>query len=317
MQATAVTEGTTIAYLGPAGTFTEAALLGQSDLARAKRVPFPSFWDVLAAVGEGVTDVGLVALENSIEGSVNVTLDPLIFSHELLIVREMQLSVAQCLVGAAGTRLDQVKKVVSMPVATAQCRTWLSQHLKGVEQEASSSTSEAVRRVAEEKDARLVAIGTGHAAKLYGLEVLETGIEDHDGNTTRFVLVARPDWGIPGPTGHDKTTIVCFQSSDHPGSLHMILGQFAARNLNLTKLESRPTKKALGEYCFVIDIQGHVADEVVADCLRDLHATLPQLKFLGSYAAAGDDGERRRQAASEAWLAADNWIQDLRKRLHK
>ena len=137
------------------------------------------------------------------------------------------------------------------------------------------------------KDPQVVAIGTKHAAELYGLEVLETGIEDHDGNTTRFVLVARPEWGIPAPTGHDKTTIVCFQSSDHPGSLHMILGQFAARNLNLTKLESRPTKKALGEYCFVIDIEGHVADEVMSDCLRDLHATLPELKFLGSYPAAG------------------------------
>jgi prephenate dehydratase len=272
---------------------------------------------VLGAVGTGQTEVGLVALENSIEGSVNVTLDPLIFSHELWIVRELQLSVAQSLVGVAGTRLDQVKKVVSMPVATAQCRTWLSQHLDGSEQEASPSTSEAVRRVAEQKDPKIVAIGTSHAAELYGLEVLATGIEDHEGNTTRFVLVARPEWGIPTPTGHDKTTIVCFQSSNHPGSLHMILGQFAARNLNLTKLESRPTKKALGEYCFVIDIEGHVADEVVSDCLRDLHATLPELKFLGSYPAAGEDGERLRQAASEAWKAADNWVQDLRKHLQQ
>jgi prephenate dehydratase len=312
-----VTEGTTIAYLGPPGTFTEEALLGQPDLASARRVPFPSFWDVLEAVGTGLTDVGLVALENSIEGSVNVTLDPLIFSHELWIVRELQLSVAQSLVGVAGARLDQVRKVVSMPVATAQCRTWLSQHLKGAEQEASPSTSEAVRRVAEEQDPEVVAIGTRHAAALYGLKVLETGIEDHGGNTTRFVLVARPDWGMPAPTGHDKTTIVCFQSSDHPGSLHMILGQFAARNLNLTKLESRPTKKALGEYCFVIDIEGHVADEVVSDCLRDLHATLPELKFLGSYPAAGDDGERLRQAATEAWRAADDWVQDLRKHVRK
>ncbi len=311
-----VTESTTIGYLGPPGTFTEEALLGQADLARAKRVPFPSFWDVLGAVGNGMTDVGLVALENSIEGSVNVTLDPLIFSHELWIVREIQLSVAQSLVGVAGTRLDQVKKVVSMPVATAQCRTWLSQHLPGIEQEASPSTSEAVRKVAEQMGPQVVAIGTKHAAELYGLAVLETGIEDHDGNTTRFALVARPEWGIPAPTGHDKTTIVCFQSSDHPGSLHMILGQFAARNLNLTKLESRPTKKALGEYCFVIDIEGHVADEVVSDCLRDLHATLPEIKFLGSYPAAGEDGERLRQAATEAWCAADNWVQDLRKHLH-
>ncbi len=241
-----VTESTTIAYLGPPGTFTEEALLGQPDLARAKRVPFPSFWDVLAAVGTGQTDVGVVALENSIEGSVNVTLDPLIFSHELWIVRELQLSVAQSLVGLTGTGLDQVKKVVSMPVATAQCRTWLLEHLDGVEQEASPSTSEAVRRVAEQNDPQVVAIGTRYAARLYGLEVLATGIEDHDGNTTRFVLVARPEWGIPAPTGHDKTTIVCFQSSDHPGSLHMILGQFAARNLNLTKLEVTPHQEGAG-----------------------------------------------------------------------
>jgi prephenate dehydratase len=166
--------------------------------------------------------------------------------------------------------------------------------------------------VAEAQDPQVVAIGTGHAAELYGLEVLASGIEDNDANVTRFVLVARPDWGIPAPTGHDKTSIVCFQSSDHPGSLHMILGQFAARNLNLTKLESRPTKKALGEYCFVIDIDGHLADEVVADCLRDLHATLPAIKFLGSYPAGGEHGEQRRQAASSAWRSADGWMRDLR-----
>ena len=169
--------------------------------------------------------------------------------------------------------------------------------------------------MAEAQDPHVAAIGTRRAAALYGLEVLAPGIEDHDGQHDPFVVVARPEWGIPAPTGHDKTSIVCFQSSDHPGSLHTILGQFAARNLNLTKLESRPTKKALGEYCFVIDIQGHMADEVVADCLRDLHATLPAVKFLGSYPAAGEDGEQRRQAASEAWLAADNWIRELRSHL--
>jgi len=306
---------TTVAYLGPEGTFTEEALVGQADLAAARRLPLASFWDVLDAVDKGRADVGLVALENSIEGTVNVTLDQLIFAHDLWIVRELQLGVAQCLVGLEGARLELVQKVLSMPVATAQCRAWLSRNLAGAEEEASPSTADAVRQVAEAKDPTIAAIGTKRAARLYGLEVLASEIEDHDANTTRFVVVARPEWGIPAPTGHDKTSIVCFQSSDHPGSLHTILGQFAARDLNLTKLESRPTKKALGEYCFVIDIDGHLADEVVADCLRDLHATLPAVKFLGSYPAAGEDGEQRRQAASDAWLAADSWIRDLRSHL--
>ena len=310
-----VSPTTTVAYLGPEGTFTEEALVSQADLAGAKRLPLGSFWDVLDAVGKAKADVGLVALENSIEGTVNVTLDQLIFAHELWIVRELEIEVSQCLVGLGGARLDLVKKVVSIPVATAQCRGWLSRNLATVEEEASASTADAVRRVAEAQDPHVAAIGTRRAAGLYGLEVLASDIEDHEANTTRFVVVGRPEWGIPAPTGHDKTSIVCFQSADHPGSLHTILGQFSARNLNLTKLESRPTKKALGEYCFVIDIQGHIADEVVADCLRDLHATLPAVKFLGSYPAAGDDGEQLRQAASAAWLSADNWIRDLRRHL--
>lgn len=289
--------------------------MSQADLANARHLPLASFREVLDAVDKAKADIGLVALENSIEGTVNVTLDQLIFAHDLWIVRELQLEVAQSLIGLRGARLGQVKKVVSMPVATAQCRTWLSGNLAGAEEEATSSTADAVRQVAEAQDPHIAAIGTSRAAVLYGLEVLASDIEDHDGNTTRFAVVARPDWGIPAPTGHDKTSIVCFQSSDHPGSLHTILGQFAARNLNLVKLESRPTKKALGEYCFVIDVQGHVADEVVADCLRDLHATLPAVKFLGSYPAAGDDGEQRRQAASEAWRAADSWIRDVRSHL--
>jgi len=310
-----VTASTIVAYLGPEGTFTEEALLSEPDLAAAKRLALANFSDVLDAVESRQADLGLVALENSIEGTVNVTLDKLIFSHELWVVRELQLSVAQCLVGLQGTVLEAVNKVVSMPVATAQCREWLVANLPGVEEEASPSTSDAVRKVAEGQDPLVCAIGTRRAAQLYGLEVLASGIEDHDDNTTRFALVARPEWGIPAPTGHDKTSIVCFQSSNHPGSLHSILGQFAARDINLTKLESRPTKKALGEYCFVIDVDGHLADEVVADCLRDLHASLPSVKFLGSYPASGAQGGERRREATKAWLAADLWIQDLRSRI--
>ena len=149
------------------------------------------------------------------------------------------------------------------------------------------------------------------AAERYGLEILAEDVEDHPENQTRFVLVARTT--VPAPTGHDKTSIVCFQRADHPGSLHGILGQFAARNINLTKLESRPTKQALGDYCFVIDLSGHVGDEVVADCLRDLHASLAGVKFLGSYPAAGEHGPEQRRQADAAWQAADAWLQGIRR----
>jgi prephenate dehydratase len=146
--------------------------------------------------------------------------------------------------------------------------------------------------------------------------VLATDIEDHADNQTRFVLVSR-DHGIPAPTGHDKTTIVVFQRADRPGSLLAILQEFAARAINLTKLESRPTKRALGDYCFVIDLEGHVADAVVADCLRDLKSKVADVKFLGSYPAAGEVGPTRRRDVEAAWQAADAWITALQTRIQR
>ncbi len=195
----------------------------------------------------------------------------------------------------------KVKKVVSMPVATAQCRTWLAVNLPA------SRRRPALRRLTpcggwpRRRTLTSPPSAPDRAAALYGLEVLASGIEDHDDNTTRFVACGPPGMGHPAGYGSRQDEHRVLPIVDHPGSLHTILGQFAARSLNLTKLESRPTKKALGEYCFVIDVEGHIADEVVADCLRDLHATLPAVKFLGSYPAAGEDGEQRRRAASEAW----------------
>jgi len=304
-----------IGFLGPPGTFSEEALLSEPDLADADVIPLPTFPDVVAAVEDGRVDLGFLALENSIEGTVNANLDALIFERELLIVREVIFTVQQNLLAPPGTRLDEIKRVVSFPHATAQCRAWLATNLPGVEEIAATSTAEGVRLVAEERSPGTAAIGTRLAASLYGLTVLATDIEDHDDNATRFVLIARLEHGIPAPTGHDKTSIVCFQFDDRPGSLHGILGQFSARNLNLTKLESRPTKKALGDYCFIIDLDGHIDDEVVADCLRDLHATLPSVKFLGSYPAAGQHGPARRRDAEAAWHAADEWIDRLRRQI--
>jgi prephenate dehydratase len=304
-----------IGFLGPPGTFSEEALVSEPDLAAAELVPLPTHPEVVAAVESGRTDLGFLAIENSIEGTVNTNLDALVFERDLLIIREVVLVVQQNLLAPPGLELESIQRVVSFPHATAQCRRWLRAHLPGVEEVAASSTAEGVRIVAEERPDATAAIGTRLAASLYRLDLLATDIEDHDDNATRFVVVARPEHGIPAPTGHDKTSIVCFQYDDKPGSLHGILGQFSARNLNLTKLESRPTKKGLGDYCFIIDLDGHVDDEVVADCLRDLHATLPGVKFLGSYPAAGAHGPARRRDAEAAWKAADDWIDALRKRI--
>lgn len=300
-----------VAFLGPAGTFTEEALLTQSDLTGAELVAEATMTEVLAAVERGEADFGFVPIENSIEGTVRETLDALIFDRELLIQREVVLGISLSLLGPPGTTLAEVRRVVSYPVATAQCRDWLQRELPGAVEVAATSTAEAARVVGEERPAATAAVGTALAAKLYGLEVLAGDIEDHPENATRFVLVARPEAGIPAMTGHDKTTLVCFQQRDRPGSLHAILGQFSARNLNLTNLQSRPTKQRLGHYCFLIELEGHIDDEVIADCLRDLHASLADLKYLGSYPAAGEHGPAIRRDAERAWREADEWIRGL------
>ena len=300
-----------VAYFGPAGTFTEEALLTQPDLAAGERAPFPAVPEVLAAVERGEADGGVVPIENMIEGSVSVTLDTLAFDSELLIQREIDLPVSLNLCARPGVALADVRSVVSFPHAIAQCRGWLAQKVPAAESRASHSTSDAAREVARSKRTDLAAICNALAAELYGLQVLASEIEDHPENQTRFVLVGR---GVPAPTGHDKTTIVCFQREDQPGSLLQILQEFAARAINLTKLESRPTKRGLGDYCFFIDCEGHVADEVLADALRNLAAKQAEVKFLGSYPVAGplEAGVARRKAAGRAWKSASAWVETLR-----
>lgn len=304
-----------IAFLGPPGTFSEEALLGEPDLAEAELVPLRTMPDVLAATEAGDVDLGFVALENAIDGTVNVSLDPLVFEADLLIQREVVLPVRMNLLAPPGVGLADVRRVVSIPPASAQCRSFLARTLPDAEVVAANSTAEAVRQVGEERSTDAAALGTALAAKLYGLDVLAAGVEDHPDNATRFVLVAKE--GVPAPTGHDKTSVVCFQRANVPGSLHAILGPFSARGINLTKLESRPTKKGLGDYCFVIDLDGHVADEVVADALRDLHAHLARLKFLGSYPAGGEAGPVRRRDAEASWRAADAWVARLRAQVRR
>ena len=304
------TDAPRVAFLGPAGTFTEQALHREADLAAGTLVPVGSMADVLFAVQEGDADLGVVPIENAIEGTVNATIDTLAFDVDLLIQRELVEPVQLHLLVRPGTALADVKRIASIPVAAAQCRAWLREHLPGVELAAANSTAEAAETCAAADDPSLAAIANARAAEVYGLDLAATDIESHPENRTRFVVVARD--GIPAPTGHDKSSIVVYQRADRPGSLLAILQEFAARSINLTLLLSRPTKTSLGDYCFLLELDGHVADEVVADCLRSLRATQADVKFLGSYPAAGDRGPARRAEVDASQQRADDWLAALR-----
>jgi prephenate dehydratase len=310
---------TRIAFLGPPGTFGEEALLTQRDYAQAELVAMASHAEVIDATERGEVELGFVGFENSIEGSVRSVLDHLIFETDLLIQREVVLPITQNLLAPPGMSVADVRRVVSFPDAMEQCREFFARELPEAELIAANSTAEAVQLVAREQPEGTAALGTALAAKLYGLDVLAPGVEDHPDNSTRFVSVARPSStdGIPAPTGHDKTSIVLFQEADRPGNLHLIAAQFAAREINLTKFESRPTKKSLGDYCFIIDFSGHIADEIVADCLRNLRADVGRVKFLGSYPAAGEQSEAIRRDAEAQWREADEWISSLRRQVRR
>ncbi len=300
-----------IAYLGPAGTFTEQALLSQADLAEATLVPLPKFVDVLDTTSTGEADLGFVAIENAIEGTVNVTLDALAFDHDLLIQREVVLDIELNLMAKPGTRREDLKAVFSHPVANAQCRAFLNKEVPSAEVKAANSTSEAAVMAAD--DPTIGALAPRLAAEHYGLEILNADVADHPGNQTRFVLVAPT--GVPARSGHDKTTVVLTQREDRPGSLVAILQEFAARSINLSKLSSRPVKTDLGSYCFIVDIDGHVDDELIADSLRSVRAKHADIKFLGSYPAAGQGSTETRREATSAWAEADRWLAEIRSQI--
>ncbi len=298
-----------VCYLGPRGTFTEQALYTQPDLVEMTHVRFGSIVEVLKAVETGGIDYGFAAIENMIEGSVNATIDTLAFDAELLIQREVVININLNLLVHPGVKLEEIKHVRSFPMAYAQCRQYLVDELPWANVEATNSTADAARELAESQRRDTAAIAPRRAAEVYELETLVPNIEDHPDNQTRFVLVANQ--GIIAPTGHDKTSIVVFQRADQPGSLISILQEFAARRINLTKLVSRPTRSALGDYCFLIDCEGHIANEVVGDALRSLHQQRHVVKFLGSYPSTygtAEEQENNRVGTGES----DLWLAELR-----
>jgi prephenate dehydratase len=298
---------TRLAYLGPEGTFAEAALRTLPAARGALLRPEPTVHDAIEAVRRSEADAAVVPLENSVEGSVPSTLDELATGEPLTIIREILLPVTFALLARPGTTADTIGTVATHPHAEAQCRGWLRAHLPVAAVALTGSTSGAAAAVARgEYDA---AICAPVAAEHYGLAALAADIADTDGATTRFVLLSRPS---PPPlrTGNDKTSLVAYIRSDHTGALLEVLTEFAVRGINLTRIESRPTKERMGRYCFSIDCEGHVLDARVGDALAAVRRICADLRYLGSYPR--EDGSSkplpvgRDDAAfadSAAWLS--------------
>lgn len=269
--------GARVAYLGPAGTFGEEAALRYAP--DAELFPFPSHAAVAVAVESGMADEGVVAIENSINGSVAETLDILIHDTALQIQHELVLPVEHNLVVAPETTVSDVKVIYSHPQALGQCRGFLERCFPKATVEAALSTAEAVDQ-AVQRGGDAAAIGTVRAAELYGGEILARGIQDTEGNVTRFVVLGR---GKTQPTGRDRTSIAFTFAEDRPGSLVGALAEFASRGINCTKMESRPTRTAFGEYVFLVDFEGHQDDERPKAALEAVRGLSSSLKVFGSY----------------------------------
>jgi chorismate mutase/prephenate dehydratase len=266
----------TVGYLGPRATFTHQAALQQFGAA-ADYVAARSIADVFDDVEHGRVDYGVVPVENSTEGAVNVTLDRLIDS-DAIVCGELYLTIAQHLLSAARDLAD-VKTVISHPQALAQCRNWLAANLPDVPMHEVTSTAAAAELAAS--DVTVAAIASELAARLYGVPILRPRIEDNPNNATRFLVIGRRP---PGPTGRDKTSLL-FATRNEPGALHAVLEPFARRGLNLTRIESRPARRRSWEYVMFVDFEGHRETPVVASALDEVGARTVFLKVLGSYPA--------------------------------
>lgn len=316
-------------FLGPAGTFTEAALLQVAP--DASHLPMPDVITALDAVRRGDADRAVVPIENSVEGGVSATLDALTSGDPLVVVGEALVEISFVLVAAPGTRLEDVRYVATHPHAWAQCRGTLARLIPGVQHVPATSTAAGAALLAEhvasgagddglERGERgelgfEAALVAAHSAASYGLKVLAEGVEDNRGAVTRFVVVARPGV-VPPRTGADKTTLLVHLPHDDAGSLLTMLEQFAARGVNLSRIESRPIGDALGRYAFSIDAEGHLADERVTATLQGLYRVCPFVLFLGSYPRA-DRATTAVAAATtdESFVAAQQWVAGLRRGL--
>ena len=276
-----------IAYLGPEGTFTEAALLQMTaaDLVpdhgpdALRRLPLDSTVAALDAVRDGIADYACVPIENSIDGSVMPTLDSLAIGSALQVFAETTLDVAFSIVVKPGRTADGVRTLAAFPVAAAQVRRWLAANLPGAELRPAYSNADAARQVAEgQADA---AVTSPLAASHWGLAALAAGIVDEPNARTRFVLA-----GPPGPppvrTGADRTSVV-LRIDNAPGALLAALAEFGIRGIDLTRIESRPTRTELGTYLFFVDCLGHIDDDPVAEALKALHRRCADVRYLGSW----------------------------------
>jgi prephenate dehydratase len=300
------------AFLGPQGTFTEAALLQVPDAAEAVRVPASNVNAALDKVRDGSVHAAMVPIENSVEGGVTATLDAIAGGAELRIVREVLVPISFVLVARPGVRLSDVRRVSTHGHAWAQCRLWMDANIPSAEYVPGSSTAASAMGLLEGGCHYDAAICSPLVAREHsGLAVLAENIGDNPDAVTRFILVSRPG-ALPARTGADKTTVVVPLPEDRPGALMEILDQFASRGVNLSRIESRPTGQYLGDYFFSIDADGHVGDKRVADALAGLHRISPATRFLGSYPRADMQGSvTERHTTDQAFEAARAWVDDI------
>lgn len=279
-----MSEACTIAYLGPKGTYShEAAQIFAEKMERddLELVECPSFNEVHEAVDRGKAEFGVMPIENSLEGVVTATLDTLAFKGGVSIMGSTVLDIHHCLVLNREATLDDVERIVSHPQGLAQCRRYLNNRFPALPRIAAASTAEGARSASQDKT--VASIASRFAAKLFDCKVQEEDIEDHYGNQTRFVLIARQGHEQVLHSDCMKTSLALSLNADKPGSLLMILSELSYANVNLTMIQSRPTKQSLGDYLFFVDLEGTPEDPAIKTALDCLRLKLREVKVLGTY----------------------------------